>query len=388
MRQRKSVLRTLGAGMGDCYTQSELYCACEIELFSKGKKMDTALLKEALYTLDKRPDEEVAPHSACVWAGVCERIQPFARISRRKFALIAVTILLFLALAGTCVAWSIYAGVLTFPSIMLPWLPQAQSGDAQSLVIQNLATVEYAHCELKVREAAFDGHQLRVVYSVRDTRLGAGLTEEEKTQDCITAGRLDGLGCCDFLTVNGSDVFLEDTFQCEGETAQEMLYYLSANIPENVALGKSIQIGLPIGQPRGTHIPRYPENVMFSLDISASRAAMLYAKSTTTAWGNTRVILRQAAFSPLHGYIKVATYPIDTSKPYDKFLPALFTMTGEPVEYEWYTTYGETKDGGREMTLQYIPDLDWPKQMLLAGVLSGGAPDREHCMVLSLLQGE
>lgn len=387
MKKRKMVLRPLGVGLGDCYSRSELVALCEQELFASGKRMDTKLLLETLRALDDRPDEEVAPHGTVVWAKIQQRIRPVARakMPRGKFAILVAVILLLLALAGTCIAWAIKAGVLSFLSISLPGLPQATSPAAESLVQEDLATVIFPHCELHVREAAYDGHQLRIVYSLRDTRPNAVLTEEEKRNSCIAAARLDGIGICDYLTVDGNDIFLDDTFQMSGEREDEMLYYLAANVPEEMPLGDSIRVAMPIGRLQGVRMPRKPEDVVFSLDATAYQVSALYAESTTVLWGNTRVVLQQAEFSPLHGYIEIYTYPLDRALPYDAFKPSLFTMDGQRIQQFWHSYYGVKPDGKRTTIVQYIPVDEWPAQLLLAESLSDGTPNRERCIMLTLI---
>lgn len=388
MKRRKMVLRPLGAGLGDCYSHDELFALCEQELFASSKKMDTKLLLEALRALDDRPDEVIAPRRAIVWVRIQQRIHPVtrARMPRCKFAMLVAVILLLLALAGTCIAWAIKAGVLSFPSLALPWVPQVADKEAEAIVQENLATVIYPHCALCVREAAYDGHQLRIVYSLRDTRPNAVLTDEEKRDSCIAAAGLDGLGICDYLTVDGNDIFLDDTFQMIGECEGEMLYYLSANIPEGTTLGNPMHVEMPIGQPQGVGLPRKLENVSFSLDTSASQASALYVESAATSWGNTQVTVKQAEFSPLHGYIKVIFHSIDSSKPYDAYTPALFTLDGNRVEYEWYSSYGDTEDGGKVLTIRYIPLEEWPEALLFAHTLYDGSPDRKHCLELKLIK--
>ncbi|MEG0902041.1 MAG: hypothetical protein RSG96_07965, partial [Clostridia bacterium] len=112
MKRQKQILRPLGAGLDDCYSQSELFAACQQEIFANCKVMNTNLLLELLQTLDDRPNEAVAPHQEAVWAIVQRRIRPpIARVqmARNKFALVVVLVVLLLALVGGCLAWAISA---------------------------------------------------------------------------------------------------------------------------------------------------------------------------------------------------------------------------------------------------------------------------------------
>jgi len=248
MKHAREILRPIGAELEDAYTQAELLDACERQLFAKGRRMDVPLLLEILRALDDRPDEEAAPHRDAVWRDVCRDIRPEARARslRRRFALTAALIFLLLMLAGGCLAWAIRAGVLSFPSLALPWLSDAASPEAQTLVRQDLFSAQYEHCELRVLEAAYDGHRICIVYSLTDTRPNPAVDEQDLWSASIPAARLDGIGCCDFLTVDGQDVFLSDTFQLFGERPGEMLYYLAANVdftPRDV-----MTVQMPLGE--------------------------------------------------------------------------------------------------------------------------------------------
>lgn len=227
------ILRPIGAALEDAYTRAELLDACERQLFAKARRMDVPLLLELLRALDDRPDEEVAPHRDAIWEAVCRGIRPAAaraRVARRRASLAIALILLLLMLAGGCLAWAIRAGVVSFPSLALPWLPSSASPEAQTLVRRDLFSARYEHCELRVLEAAYDGHQICIVYSLTDTRPHPVLNEQDLWSASIPAARLDGIGCCDCLTVDGRDVFLSDTYQLFGERPGEVLYYLAAPV--------------------------------------------------------------------------------------------------------------------------------------------------------------
>jgi len=95
-------------------------------------------------------------------------------------------------------------------------------------------------------------------------------------------------------------------------------------------------------------------------------------------------VLRRAAFSPLHGLIEVAAYPVRPSQPSDRFEPLLYTLSGEAVEQEWYAESGSTQDGGYLWRISYIPTGPWPDRLLLAQPAQDGSPDRERCLTLEL----
>ena len=128
MKKRdKHVPRPLSAGMQDTYTRSELLAICEGELFTKVKRIDTALLQEALYALDERPDEEAAPHRSLVWSKIIARIHIPVRVPKRRPALILVLILLLLALVGGGLAWAFHLGVLSIPTAVMTQYDRPES---------------------------------------------------------------------------------------------------------------------------------------------------------------------------------------------------------------------------------------------------------------------
>lgn len=378
------ILRPIGAELEDAYTRTELLDACERQLFAKARRMDVPFLLELLRALDDRPDEVAAPHRDAVWKAVCRGIRPAARVrvARRRASLAIALILLLLMLAGGCLAWAIRAGVVSFPSLALPWLPSSASPEAQTLVRRDLFSARYEHCELRVLEAAYDGHQICIVYSLTDTRPNPVLNEQDLWSASIPATRLDGIGCCDFLTLDGRDVFLSDTYQLFGERPGEVLYYLAANVdftPRDV-----ITVQIPLGELNPQTGRRCPDDVTFTLDTRAAQASARFAVHADVIWGNTRIVLRRAAFSPLHGLIEVAAYPVRTSQPCDRFEPLLYTLSGEAVEQEWYAESGSTQDGGRLWRVSYIPADPWPARLLLAQPARDGSPDLERCITLEL----
>ena len=384
MKHSRETLRPISAGLEDTYTRAELLDACERQLFAKARRMDIPLLLEILRALDDRPDGAAAPHRDDIWRAICRAIRPEARVRapRRRFALAAALILLLLMLAGGCLAWAIRAGVLSFPPMALPWLSGVASPEAEAQVQRDLFSAQYEFCELRVLEAAYDGHQLCIVYSLTDTRPNPVLDEQDLWSASIPAARLDGIGCCDFLTVDGREVFLSDTYQLFGERPGEMLYYLAANVdftPRDV-----ITVQMPLGELNPQTRRRFPDDVTFTLDTRTAQAAARFAAHADVVWGNTRIVLRRADFSPLHGLIEVAAYPVQPSRPCDRFEPLLYAPSGEAVEQEWYAESGSTQDGGYLWRISYIPTEPWPDRLLLAQPTQDGSPDRERCLSLEL----
>ncbi|MEG1776625.1 MAG: hypothetical protein RR367_08960 [Clostridia bacterium] len=378
MKRQKIRLRPLSASMNDLYTKRELLAICEAELFARAKHMDTALLTEALDALDDRADEEAAPHRADVWAKLCGQAKSCIRKPKQKIAVSLAFILLLIALAGMGLALALHAGVLTFPSVVFPWLPRADSDAAQSLVQSELFQAQYEHCELRVREAAFDGHQLRIVYSLRDTRAGATLTADDRQQSAIAAAQLDGIGCCDYLTLDGQDVYLEDTYQLPGEENAEMLYYLAANIPGEISLAQTVIVCMPIGEID----LQTGKRLQISFPLNTATVAARSAQKVGVVWDNLNVTVERAEFSPLHGLVVVRYAAVNPHQPFEPIELSLFTPDGDPVGQKWYSSYGGSAFVVDQITTQYIPEGSWPEHMVLAPQLVDGQMDQDHLLAL------
>ena len=301
--KKQQVLRPLHAGMNDYYSDAELYDLCEKILFMKAKMMDTALLEEALLALDERPDNEVVLHRETVYAKILQRLQTSSTRPRRRLVMVFAILILSLLLVGCGLVIAHHIGVISFPSIVQSWLPWVESNEAESLLQNDLLAVTFEHSELRVREVSCDGHELRIVYSLRDLYEKAALSEQEQSASAIDAARLDGLGSCDYLVVDGQDVYLDDIFQLPGEATGEMLYYISAIIPGEMDLHGVISIRMPIGELDLETRTRY--TAAFSIDTDLADVYALSAEPVTVQWDNLVVTVTRADFSPLHGVIEV-----------------------------------------------------------------------------------
>lgn len=383
MMKKRKILHPLGIGINDIYSQSELFKICEQELFAPAKQMDTALLAEALHALDERCDEDAAPNRAYVWAKICEQRRSGKGGFKKKAALMIVLGVLLLALASGGLAWALRAGVLSFPSLMPLGLPQVDSDEAQSLVQTDLFQASYEHCELRVREAAFDGHQLRIVYSLRDTRQDAVLSDDDLWQPSIAAAQLDGICCCDYLLLDGQELYFEDIYQLPSEEPAEMLYYLAANVDDEIGIQDAMTVIMPIGEIDLETRTRL--EIPFTLDTVSSHSSARSMQKVSAVWDHMKVEIVRAEFSPIHALIQVHYEVIDPSKPNHaaEFELYLFSEDGTPVQERRLSSYGGSSPMTVEdITTEYIPRGSWPDKMVLAPLLADGSMDSEHILPL------
>lgn len=382
--KRIRLLRELGMGMNEVYTREEILLVCREEIFSRAWDMDAALLLEALRALDDRPRETACPRMeegerrlmrAIDGGGALARP---SRLTRKPAVMIAAALLLAL-LAATCAAFMLSGGVLSFMSEALDAVPvpEVTSEAARALVRRELAVVRYAACELRVTEAAFDGHQLRVVYSTRDTRRQIG--EIDVANGYLEAEDLSGLSTCDFIVVNGQDVYFGDVAYMAGEKEGELLHYLAVNLPKGFDAGEALRVELPVGKARGYGQPREQENVSFSLAVDTSGARS--AREAQAVWGDLSVSLTRLELSPMHGLLEVSLSP---AQPGEDWTSAEVTLCGEdglPVGFQWYTSWGGSRwEGYIQQITQFIPTGAWPDVLYLAELDEDGRMDPERSM--------
>ena len=131
-------------------------------------------------------------------------------------------------------------------------------------------------------------------------------------------------------------------------------------------------------------MPRKVENVRFELDATGANQYALVAEPASAIWGNTRVTVERAEFSPLHGLLRVVFSPVDSQGKFGPYSLALYDENEEPIGYEWYSSSGHPNSEEYLVITQYIPTGNWPEHLLLASYLADGSPDMAYCIRLTL----
>lgn len=181
--------------------------------------------------------------------------QPHRYARRLSFGLVALIVLLIaaIAVAATLLSHNVF-------EITMGATPE----NAASLTQYNLASQSFEHCDIKIKEAAYDGMSLYVVYSIRD-RNAAGLLGEvdeygirRLSDDGIAAldaaMAQDNIGWWwDNLWIDGKSVNMPsmsggDTIA--GEEPGEALYYMMYRLDQEQLYldGQNVEISLPIGK--------------------------------------------------------------------------------------------------------------------------------------------
>lgn len=366
-------------GMDDVYTREEALLACREEIFSRAWDMDTGLLLEALRALDDRPRKSACPHMEQNERRLMRAIEAEKRHSARKLAVLIATAALLILLAAGCAAWALSGGVLSFMSEapdIVP-VPEVTGEAARALVRRDLAVVRYAACELRVTEAAFDGHQLRIVYSTRDMRRETGAIDV--VNGYLEAEDASGLSTCDFVTVNGQDVYLCDVAYMAGDEEGELLHYLAANLPKGFDTGDTLRVELPVGKARGYGRPREQENVCFTLNVETEGARS--ARETEAVWGDVRVSLERLELSPMHGLLEATLTPVETGGAWADTQLTLCGEDGLPVGYEGYSCWGGSqREGYVQQITQFTPTGAWPDALYIAELGGDGRMNPERSL--------
>lgn len=377
--KRKQTARPLGRAFSDVLTREETLVLLTGALDAPARDMDIPLIRECLLSLDPGSQDGLDARGEALWrriqASIAYRRQ---RMPRRRFAAIVLAIVLALALAAVAVGAAMRRGVFNFLYDFGFDRSGAQVQEAaQGLLRTDLASLSLAHVDVAVREAVYDGHDLRVVYSVTERGRTADnpFTEEDLYKSVIDAGWEDGLTCCDWIEVNGQDAYFNDTFQAVGESPGEMLYYLQTNLPDwgITDVGDTMTIGLPMtrGEDGRTYIH---DALRFTIDATVPGGLVRRAAPVEVTLGEVPFTLEEAEFSPVSGIVRIALrgeYGYMDKLAHLWGHAKLYAPDGTELGITSLDHWGFAEKGRIEVVYTVSPPEVWPDEMLLA------LPDRE-----------
>ena len=196
----------------------------------------------------------------------------------------------------------------------------------EAFLKQNLAKVSYNECDVEVREAAYDGISLYLMYSIRDraAKEPAGVYDDTikrrvADESSLPAMQRDNIGWwTDNIWINGRSVNMPamsggDTMG--SETPGELLFYQLYRLDqENVYLNGKVEIALPIGerQPaeslivhKDTKTVDLPQKgmVTFTLDASAREGMKTTHPNEEKDMTRMTAKVSEATYTPLNLYI-------------------------------------------------------------------------------------
>lgn len=381
-------------------------------LSAPAKKMDVPLLDECLKAIDPVYEAGAYPNQGVVWARIAAAIPQKRRLSRRQAAVLLLAALLLLSLIGAALAY-FYRDIFNF-TFDAGW--EKSGGTVQEsaykLRSQNLAHLSLAHTDIDVLEAVYDGHELRVVYSLwwRDAKEPLPMSEYTEYIDtgCFV---LDGVASmCDWIEVNGQDAFFSDIHTVPGEKPGQALFYLQTNLFDwNIEPKDELVVGLPLLlkehplRDGGTAlIGASDPRLMFTVPVIKGEGLYFKAapmESVMVDGHPMRVVLGR--FSPVSSVLR-----LEIADPEEKFDPKDY-MTVQPLDTYSLTWTGAVlcdmdlnplgltsieaiafgTDGPHSITLHFsvTPPAKWPPKVQLVRTDEAGNLIPGHAVVFELM---
>ena len=236
----------------------------------------------------------------------------------RRAALIAMITVL---LAGTAALASALLKVNVLEAIL--W---GSPKNAKSVIQYDLAKQSFGECDVEVRQAAYDGVSLYIVYSIRE-RGAAGLLGEYDDETGLyyfgghtfPAMERDGIGWwTDQFWIDGRNVNMPSmsTGMIVGsDTPGELLFYEMYRLDQEgiVLNGRNVEIALPIGkrQPAGTLVAgsdgatAKPAQglITFHLDCSVRNGVTVTHPNVAADLETHQAAVTEATYSPVQLYV-------------------------------------------------------------------------------------
>lgn len=274
---------------------------------------------------------------------------------KRPLRVLAITLALVICLAGTALAVGSGLNLFNFFEVIGSPNPTVQP-EAYTLTAHDVASYSFEHTDVAVREAAWDGRVLRILYSVRDRTVDRVFTDDDiwTGNYDLPGARQDGITAdwgCDYLYVNGVSLCLTGWMASRaGSEPGEVLVALESDLVERIAsekaditLGDTFEVWLPIIGMGGKD--ETPEDLHFTVqntDLAGVRHIALPEK--TVLADGTEIAITNFMITPIRIYIQATVT-----------LPA--GLTDEEIDsYVWgiskeSTQFGqEIVDGGRGVT--------------------------------------
>lgn len=269
------------------------------------------------------------------------------RISRRRAAVLLLLALLALAVGG--VAYTVRRGVLNFTEDF-GFAPMVSQEGAERLVTSgSLAHIELERTIIDVREAVYDGAELRIVYSLTD-RSGelhlAATVANGYEMPGYDAGETQ---ICDYVLVNGQNVDFDQAWEVPGDAPGQMLYYLQTNLSAWRAEQADIQVA-------------------FSIPADVPAGMIRHASVAKTLEGPAARVL-QSNLSPISGYIELLLEGVDEAAYFGEFSNRYAVYGADGSELTWAYSVGILgfDEAGTHLGITITPPAEeWPEKMTLS----------------------
>jgi hypothetical protein len=314
------------------------------QLFAPAKKIDVPLLKETMQAADPVYESENYPNQDAVWTRIRANMPKAHRLHARKIFALVLVVMLALSLLGVATAYFM-RDIFNF-TFDAGWEKSAGSVQMSAYLLnnENLVHLELEHSNLDVLQAVYDGHELRVVYSLwwRDATepLPNQATYAEAVPD-VSCFLEDGLiYMCDWIEVNGEHIYFSDIHTVHGEKPGQALFYLQSNVIDWMGepLDK-LEIGLPVirkdyGDPDIVIGHSTPETT-FTIDIIKGDGLYFVAEQTepvTFDYYPMRIFMGR--FSPVSSVLRLEFIDVDGT--YDSHSMLESNQPLEEYSFSWY----------------------------------------------------
>jgi len=381
-------------------------------LFASAKKMDVPLLKECMKAADSVYESAGYPNQDAVWTRIRAHMPTARRLHVRRALVLALVILLSLSIIGVAAAYFM-RDIFNF-TFDAGWEKSAGGVQESAYLLnnENLVHLALEHSDLDVVQAIYDGHELRIVYSLwwrdateplpDDSRFGDPMPDVSRfTQDGF-------MQMCDWIEVNGRDACFSDIHTVHGEKPGQALFYLQSNLFDwNVEPADTLTIGLPILQNPETKIGHVTPETTFTIEVIKGEGLYFVAEETepiTLDYYPLRV--QMGRFSPVSSVLRVEIIDIDGT--YDSYAmdawkhpldqygmvwgnAVLCDMDFNPLGITANEGYGPSGLGDVKGFLVFYsvtPPEKWPDRAQLVLKNEDGSLDKTRALPFNLLPDE
>ena len=234
---------------------------------------------------------------------------------KRPLRVLAITLALVICLAGTALAVGSGLNLFNFFEDIGSPSPTVQP-EAYTLTAHDVASHSFEHTDVAVREAAWDGRVLRILYSVRDRTVDRVFTDEDIWDGNydLPGARQDGITAdwgCDYVYVNGVSLCMTGYMASRaGSEPGEVLVALESDLVERIAsekaditLGDTFEVWLPIiGMGGKDETPADLHFTVKNTDLAGVRHIALPEK--TVLADGTEIAITNFMITPIRIYIQ------------------------------------------------------------------------------------
>lgn len=367
------------------------------------EQIDCVLIAECTLFLDPERDRTSAPRKAAIWSQIRDAIQAepaqenqaklrHTRLSARRIAVLILAALLLLALATIAVATLLHIDVFNIYTgrVYSQDLPRQEQAD--TLVERPLLTLSFAHVDVTVRQAAYDGHELRILYSMRDRDATEPISNRSvESYEWVTPAaqqdRLTTVG--DWIEIDGQMDFPYDQLALPGEAPGEMLYFVSLEPKDKTLKDRvSFEVGLPLMWDADNRFKIVPDGMRFTVHTAQLGEVTRNAEPVRAIIDGAEFSLDDGSFSPISAALTLIISG-KTTEELDAISQAwgnaqVYTPEGAPIGVTAVRSWSFQVPGQVTITYRVIPPQAWPDEMILAVLGADGEPDMIQALPIRL----